>query len=88
MSIKIEKKIVAYSSIDNEAFDPAYMSITREAVVDYIKNNPVPKDDNYTVGNIINDLTESSGMYCLPASTSQEMVDYIEEMLNYLIREY
>jgi len=82
--IKIEKYWVVYEDTTSQAIDPEYLSITKEEIEEYMKEHPMPQDPEYTKEDLIYDLTESSGFYCLPNGINEETREYIEELLNAL----
>lgn len=86
MSIRVDKFWLVYESITGIGIEPEYLSITREDVEKYMKNNPMSEDSAYTKEELIEDLTMSSGFYVLPEDTKEETRDYVAEMLNELIK--
>jgi len=83
--IRIEEKLVAYDSMTYEAINPEYLGLTEEEIRKYMKKNPMPKDPTYTPEDLIQDLTNSSGMYTLPKTVRPETIEYVENLLNNLI---
>ena len=51
-----------------------------------MKEHPMPEDPEYTPEELIKDLTNSSGMYCLPMTVKPETISYIEDLLNAIIK--
>ena len=84
MAIKIEEKVVAYSSITGEAIMPEYLWLNEDDVKRYLDKNKMPKDPNYSVEDIIHDLTSSSGMYTLDPLVKMETREYIAGLLENL----
>ncbi|MEW6418567.1 MAG: hypothetical protein AB1480_10650 [Nitrospirota bacterium] len=86
MSIRISKKIVAYESISMTTFDPSYVEWDENEIRQYLKNHPMPSDENYSEEDLIFDLTRSEGTYMLPEGIREETIEYIEDLLNELVR--
>ncbi|AMM40721.1 hypothetical protein HS1_000917 [Candidatus Desulfofervidus auxilii] len=51
----------------------------------YLKDHPMPEDPAYSKEELIDDITKSSGFYCLPNDTKEETREYVAELLNALI---
>jgi len=86
MAIRIEKKIIAYESITCTAIDPGYLGIDEDNIRNYLRENPMPEDELYTEEDLIMDLTRSEGVYTLPEGIKEETIEYIEDLLNKLVR--
>lgn len=84
MGIRIEKKIVALESMTCCAIEPCYLGITEGEVIEYEKEHPFPKDDDYLFSDLLQDL-HSEGTWCFPSGIKEETVEWIEEMLNKLV---
>ncbi|MCK4339656.1 MAG: hypothetical protein KAW87_06695 [Candidatus Cloacimonetes bacterium] len=87
MSIRIERKIIAFYSCTMEPINPEYLSITKYKIRKYINEyqREIPDDPNYSIEDMVHDLTNSSGMYTLPFDTSKAMIEFVEELLNELV---
>jgi len=87
MSIRIERKLIAFYSCTMEPINPEYLSITEDQIREYINKyeGEIPDDPNYTIEDMIHDLTSSSGMYSLPEGTNEAMIEFVERLLNDLI---
>ena len=83
MGIRVEKMTVVYASDTMTAIDPSIFLKPKEVFI-YMLFNPVPKDPNYSAEDLLGD-SESEGFWTLPDTISEEMKDYIEEMMNYFI---
>ena len=57
-----------------------------EDIEKYMKKYPMPEDPAYTKEDLIADIAESNGFYCLPANTKQETRGYVAELLNELMK--
>ena len=85
MAIRIERKLVCYESVTMEAINPQFHNISKEKIIRYMKNNPMPNDPAYSKEDLILDLTQSQGMYTLPNNVRQETIEYIENLLNTIL---
>ena len=83
--IRVDKFYVVYDTATMEAVNPEYLSLTREEIEEYMKDHPMPEDPEYGREDLIEDLTMSSGFYCLPNDTKEETREYVAELLNALI---
>ena len=83
--IRAEKIILVFDSITRTAIEPEYLGITKEEMVDYMQEKPMPKDEKYSGEDFINDITQSSGFYSLPDGIKEEMIAYIADALNNLV---
>ncbi|MEW6687323.1 MAG: hypothetical protein AB1393_14155 [Candidatus Edwardsbacteria bacterium] len=86
MSIKIGRFWVAYESVTMAALDPEYLCLCEDEIREYIAKRPMPEDPHYSAKDLVDDLTKSSGFYCVPDDTKEETKDYIEELLNELVK--
>jgi len=83
--IVIKRVLAAIEDSFFTAIDPIYLDIAEEDILNYIEKHPMPEDPVYSKDDLIYDLVYSSGMYTLPEDTSEEMIEYIEKLLNYLV---
>ncbi len=86
MSIKTCKNWTFYNSFDNQGFDPQYAGISKEDMENYLIENPMPYDPEYSTKDLIDDITQSDGLYMLPNGAKEETAIYIADMLDELIR--
>ena len=84
--IRIESKLLAIDSVTMEPIYPQFAGITEDELRAYIKEHPMPEDPNYSPEDLIMDLTRSEGIYILPFNVKEETIDYVQELLNTLIR--
>lgn len=84
MSIKIGRFWVVYESVTMKSTNPEFLSIDKEDIMKYMKNNPMPADNEYSEVDLVYDITISSGMWSLPDNILSETRKYIEELLNEL----
>lgn len=85
MGIRVGDFKVVYESVTMEAINPEYLCVTREQIEDYLKDNPMPNDPAYSVEDMIGDITQSSGFYCLPQDIKDETADFIATLIGELI---
>lgn len=85
MGVRVGDFKVVYYSVTMEAINPEYLGITREQIEDYLKANPMPDDPAYSVEDMIGDITQSSGFYCLPKDIKEETADFIATLIGELL---
>lgn len=85
MGIKVGDFKVVYESVTMTAIDPEYLSITREQIENYLKENPMPDDPTYSVEDMIEDITNSSGFYCLARDIKDETADFVATLIGELL---
>lgn len=84
MGIRIGTWNIVYESVCSVPIDPS-TCFTKKETDKYIKNNPLPKDDDtYSKEQLNNDL-QSEGFWAVPEDISQEWEDYICEMVYELL---
>lgn len=79
-----QKVILVFEDVTMIPIVPKYLGITEEKMVEYMRENPMPKDEEYSGEDFINDITESGGFYSLPDGIKKKTIDYIVDMLNNL----
>lgn len=84
MGIRVGRFWVIYESVSGNAIDPEFLNISEEKMRKYLKENPMPKDPEYSPEDLIGDITNSSGFYSLPDNTKEETRDHVVELLNTL----
>ena len=85
MGIRVGDFKVVYESVTMEALDPQYLGISEQDIEQYLKEHPMPVDPEYSVEDMIGDVTQSSGFYTLPRNIKQETADFIADMLNEIV---
>lgn len=85
MGIRVGNFKVVYDSITMEAINPEYLTITKEEIMEYVKNKPMPDDPEYSLEDMIGDITDSIGFYTLPKKIKKETANFVATMLNDLI---
>lgn len=88
MSIKIRKEFVAIHSMSGDAVAPEYMDWKKLDIREYLQENPFPVDENYSVDDLINDLTDSSGALTFAPIVKDETIKFIETLMNWLTYEH
>ena len=85
MGVRVGNFKVVYESVIMEAINPEYLGIKEKDIREYLERHPMPVDPDYSVDEMIGDITGSSGFYTLPDNTKQETCDFIADMLNELV---
>lgn len=85
MGIRVDDFKVVYDSVTMETIDPLYLSITKQQIEEYLKEHPMPEDPEYSLEDMINDITKSSGFYHLPKATKQDTADFIATLISDLM---
>jgi len=85
MGIRVDDFKVVYESVTMTPIDPEYLSISREQIENYLKDNPMPDDPAYSVEDMIGDITQSCGFYCLPKDIKDETADFIATLIGDLL---
>lgn len=85
MGIKVDDFKVVYESVTMEAIEPEYLGITKEQILEYLKEHPMPLDLAYSEEEMINDITGSTGFYHLPMAIKEETANFIATILSDLI---
>ena len=80
--IQIKKILLAYDSTTRSAIEPIDLQITKDELIDYIKEYPMPRDAKYSQDNFIHDITQAYGFYSFPDGMKKETIEYIEDALN------
>jgi hypothetical protein len=79
MGITVEMRMVAVETFGWNALDFGW--IGKDALLDYIEDNPIPDDHAYSKEDVIADLTEGWGLMTFPNGISEEMRIYLENLL-------
>ena len=77
MSIRVGNFKVVYDSFTMQSIDPEYLSISRKDMEEYLKDNPMPDDPEYSVEEMIGDITGSSGFYTLPDAIKDKTASFV-----------
>lgn len=85
MGIRVGNFKVVYDSITMETIDPAYLGIKRKQIEKYLETNPMPVDPEYSVEEMIGDITGSSGFYCLPDKVKDEAANFVATLISDLM---
>ena len=85
MGVKIRKVNVV---IDSNGFyiKPAKLDITKEKISEYVKEHPMPEDPEYSLDDLMTDLTEPDSFYAIYTlpDIKEETQQYIEELIDRL----
>ena len=85
MGVRVGDFKVVYEGVTMEAINPEYLGITREQIENYLKDKPMPTDPAYSLEDMIGDITQSSGFYCLPKDIKGETADFVADLIGELI---
>jgi hypothetical protein len=86
MALRASDSIHFIDSVTCTGYDPEYNRVDEGELNKYLKEHPFPKDPNYSIEDLKNDLLYSSGLYTLPRGVKEKTVEYIEDLLNELIQ--
>lgn len=75
---------MVYNSFDMEAINPEYLGISKEDIREYMKENPMPKDPEYSPEDLIGDVTGTTGFLTLSDAMKQETREYVAELIGEL----
>lgn len=85
MGIKVRKVNIVVDS-NGYFIKPAKLDITKEKIMEYVKEHPMPEDSEYSLDDLIIDLTESDNAYSnytLP-NIKEDTQKFIEELIDKL----
>ena len=83
--IRVRKVMLVFDSLTRLAIEPDILAITEENMMRYMRKNPMPKDEEYSAEDFIDDITRSSGFYSLPDGIKEETIEYVVDALNYFV---
>jgi len=84
MGVKVRKVNIVTDS--GFFIKPAKLDITKEKIMEYVKEYPMPEDPEYSLDDLITDLAEQNNAYSdyiLP-NIKEETQHYIEELIDKL----
>lgn len=62
--------------------DPQKLEITKEKILEYVKNNPMPIDSEYDLEDLVYDLTKGKYPFMLPDEIKEETKIFIEKIID------
>lgn len=80
----VRDKSGIFDSFNCRFVEPANLFISKEAVKEYLKEHPFPKDENYSQQDLLNDL-ETMGSWTLVNEIKDETGNYIAGMIYELL---
>lgn len=84
MGVKIKKTYVVIGS-NGYYIRPGRLNITEEKILKYVEDNPMLEDPEYSLKDLVVDLTELyEEIYTLPINIKEETVHYIEKLIDEL----
>jgi len=84
MSYSFERKLLLWNNFNEDSVILRYTGITKEEIVEYAQEHPMPQDPLYSMDDLLNDLNGYDSAWTLPESTSEQMLDWLEDMVNEL----
>lgn len=85
MGIRVGDFKIVYESTTMEAIEPEYLGITKEQIEEYLKEHPMPEDPEYSLEEMIGDITTASGFYSLPKGIKDDTADFIATLISDLM---
>ena len=82
---EIKKLYIVLENTTWNTLDPEYAIVNEEVLNAYLKENPMPKDPEYSEEDLKNDLLHSSGALTFPLSLRKETIEYIQDLLNEIV---
>jgi len=77
--------MLSFDKITVLIIKPIHLGAAEEKMVEYMKENPMPKDEKYSEKDFIYDITQASGFHSLPDGAKEETIEYVINALNDLI---
>jgi len=85
MGVRVDRFWVVYESVGGNAIDPEYLGISKGKIQEYMKENPMPEDHEYSPEDLIIDVTQSSGFLTLSNDMKPETREYVAELIGELM---
>jgi hypothetical protein len=85
--IEIQKTYVAIHRTTGQAIEPEYMGWKKEDIEEYLKQHPLPDDENYSKEDLINDLTQSGGALTFSLDLKDETISFLCDLMYWLTYE-
>ena len=85
MGIRTGNFKLVYNSFTMETIDPSYLGISKKQITDYLKKHSMPDDPEYSVEDMVGDISESSGFYCLPDKVKDETANFVATLISDLM---
>ena len=87
MGVRVRNFKVVYESVTMTPIDPQYLIAEKKDIERYIDEyGEMPDDPEYSKEDLILDLTDSSGFYCLPDGIKDETADYVADLVDWILR--
>lgn len=86
MGLEFEKfgdnSLVLWNSTTETSVNAEDFDISEEKLRKYLKENPMPEEDNYFENDLIHDLTRSTGAFLIPDGLHPETIEYITTLID------
>lgn len=86
MGFKFEKfgdnGLVLWNNTTESSVNAEDLDISEDKLREYLKENPMPKEDNYFENDLIHDLTNSTGAFLIPDELHIETIEFIEDLID------
>ena len=88
MRVKVGRFWIVYGE-DREVFDAEQYDIGEEEIEEYVKKNPMPEDDKYSIDDLIEDVAveynRHYGFLALSDELKPETREYVAKMIGALM---
>ena len=86
MAFEFEKfrdnSLVLWNNSTETSVNVKDLNISEEKLRKYLKENPMPEEDNYFENDLIHDLTCSTGAFLIPDGLYPETIEYIKNLID------
>jgi len=81
---KVDNWFGIWDGFNCEFLHPEHLNFSEEEIRNYLKENPFPKDPEYSEEDMIHDLIRSQGSYIIPTKR-RETAEFIAQMISDLL---
>jgi len=81
---RVDDQFGIWNPFDSEFVNPRYLSLSEKEIINYLSQNPFPIDPDYSIQDLIRDLTRFSGSLII-SCRNIETAEFIAKMLYELI---
>ena len=82
--IKVNEHFGIWDGYNCKFVDPEEWQFNEKRIKEYLKENPFPKDTEYSERDFLHDILKSSGSYIIP-TTTRETAEFIVELIQAVI---
>lgn len=83
MSVRIEKKLIAYESVSCKGIEGGLFF--KPEVLEYLHAHPFPRNDIYSFEDMVIDLCDTDGLLTFHADMPENVIEYIRGLMQELI---